>query len=134
VRENAALVAAQDGGCAIIHSDDAEGIQRLNQEAAKAMADGRRLGLDIKPEDAIGWITFNPAKAMGLDEKTGSLQPGKMGDVVIWSGDPFSVYAKAEKVFIDGALLFDATDPARSPRMDFEIGQQGAGFTGGSGQ
>jgi imidazolonepropionase-like amidohydrolase len=134
IRENAALVAAQKNGCAIIHSDDAEGIQRLNQEAGKAMADGRRIGLDIKPEDAISWITFNPAKAMGIEDRTGSLQPGKMADVVVWSRNPFSVYAKAEKVFIDGALLYDASDPARSPRMDFEIGQQGAAFTGGSGQ
>ena len=57
-----------------------------------------------------------------------------MADVVLWNGNPFSVYAKAEKVYVDGALLFDADDPKRSPRMDFEIGQSGDGFTGGSGQ
>lgn len=134
IRENAALVAAQPNGCAIIHSDDQYGIQRLNQEAGKAMADGNRIGLNITPEQAISWITSNPAKAMGVGDKTGSLEAGKMADVVVWSGDPFSVYAQAEKVFIDGALLYDRGDPKRSPRTDFEIGQLGQGFTGGAGQ
>ena len=134
VPENAALVDAQPGGCAIIHSDDPIGIQRLNQEAAKAMAAGRRIGLDITPEHAIAWITANPAKAMGLLDKTGTLEPGKMADVVVWSRDPFSVYAQAEKVYIDGALMYDRDDPKRSPRTDFEIGQPGNGFTGGAGQ
>ena len=134
IRENAALVHAQPGGCAIIHSDDERGIQRLNQEAAKAMADGNRMGLAIPQEIAISWITSNPAKAMGVLDKTGTLEPGKMADVVVWSGDPFSVYARAEKVYIDGALMFDRDDPARSPRADFEVGQQGNAFTGGAGQ
>ena len=134
VGENAALVHAQPGGCAIIHSDDALGIQRLNQEAAKAMADGRRIGIDITPEVAINWITSNPAKAMGVLEETGTLEAGKMADVVVWSGNPFSVYAKAEKVYIDGALMYDRSDPTRSPRMDFEIGLHDNGFTGGAGQ
>jgi imidazolonepropionase-like amidohydrolase len=134
VTENAALVHAQPGGCAVIHSDSAEGIQRLNQEAAKAMAAGRRIGIDIAPEVAISWITSNPAKAMGILDDTGTLEPGKMADVVIWNQNPFSVYAKAEKVYIDGALMFDRSDPAISPRMDFEIGQHDNGFTGGAGQ
>ena len=134
VGENAALVHAQPGGCAIIHSDDAIGIQHLNQEAAKAMADGRRIGVEIEPEDAIAWITANPAKAMGVIDKTGTLEAGKMADVVVWSGNPFSVYARAERVYIDGALLYDRANPALSPRMDFEIGLHDNGFTGGAGQ
>ncbi|MEL7491727.1 MAG: amidohydrolase [Pseudomonadota bacterium] len=134
IRENAAFVHAQPGGCAIIHSDSDSGIQRLNQEAAKAMADGRNAGVDVSEKEAIAWITLNPAKAMGVSDQTGSLEPGKMADVVIWSGNPFSVYAQAEHVFIDGAHLFDRSDPTRSPRMDFEIGQQGNAFTGGAGQ
>lgn len=134
VGENVALVHAQPNSCAIVHSDDALGIQRLNQEAAKAMADGRRIGVDIEPEDAIAWITSNPAKAMGVLDRTGTLEPGKMADVVVWSGNPFSVYAKAEKVYIDGALMYDRSDPARSPRVDFELGQHDNGFTGGAGQ
>ncbi len=134
VSENAALVDAQANSCAIIHSDSATGIQRLNQEAAKAMAAGWRIGLEIAPEDAIAWITANPAKAMGVLDQTGTLETGKMGDVVIWNRNPFSVYAKAEQVFIDGALMYDRSDPKRSPRMDFEIGQQGNEHTGGAGQ
>ena len=134
IRENAALIHAQPNGCAIIHSDDQYGIQRLNQEAGKAMADGNRIGLNITPEQAIQWITLNPAKAMGVGDRTGSLETGKMADVVLWSADPFSVYAQAEKVFIDGALMYDRSDPKRSPRTDFEIGQSGLGFTGGAGQ
>ncbi len=134
IRENAALVAAQPNGCTIIHSDDQYGIQRLNQEAGKAMGDGNRIGLNITPEQAISWITSNPARAMGIGDRTGSLEAGKMADVVIWSGNPFSVYAQAEKVFIDGALMYDRGDPQRSPRTDFEIGQPGQGFTGGAGQ
>ncbi len=134
VTENAALVHAQPNSCAIIHSDSAAGIQRLNQEAAKAMAAGNRIGIEIAPEDAIAWITANPAKSMGVLDQTGTLEAGKMADVVIWNGNPFSVYAKAERVFIDGALMYDRSDPKRSPRMDFEIGQQGNDFTGGAGQ
>ncbi len=134
VMENAALIHAQPGSCAIIHSDDAQGIQRLNQEAAKAMAAGQRIGVEITPEDAIAWITSNPAKAMGLLDQTGTLEAGKMADVVIWNRNPFSVYAKAEQVFIDGAKMYDRSDPDLSPRMDFEIGQKDNGFTGGAGQ
>ena len=115
-------------------SDSEVGIQRLNQEAAKAMADGAHIGHKATEEHAIEWLTSNPAKAMGIADKTGSLEPGKMADVVIWNRTPFSVYALAEKVYIDGALMFDRDDPKRSPRTDFEIGQPGNGFTGGAGQ
>ncbi|GJL93997.1 MAG: amidohydrolase [Hyphococcus sp.] len=134
VMENAALVHAQPNSCAIIHSDSAIGVQRLNQEAAKAMAAGRRAGIDVEPKDAIAWITAHPAKSMGILDQTGTLEAGKAADVVLWSGNPFSVYAKAEKVYIDGALMYDRDDPARSPRMDFEIGQKDNDFTGGAGQ
>ncbi len=134
VRENAALVYAQPDSCAIIHSDSDIGIQRLNQEAAKAMGAGRRIGVDVTPKDAIAWITANPAKAMGIDDQTGTLESGKMADVVIWNRNPFSVYARAEQVYVDGALLYDRADPTRSPRMDFEIGQLDNGYTGGAGQ
>lgn len=122
IRENIALVAAQPGSCAIVHSDSEDGIQRLNQEAAKAMAAGNRIGLDISRAEAIRWVTSNPAKALHIDEQTGSLEQGKMGDVVIWSGDPFSVYSRAEKVFIDGALAWDMNDPEHQPESDFTLG------------
>jgi len=123
IQENLALVDRPAGSCAIVHSDSAEGIQRLNQEAAKAMAAGERAGMDIPPERAIRWITANAAKSLGILEQTGTLEVGKMADVVIWNGTPFSVYAKAEQVFIDGALVYDRNDPDLQPVSDFELGQ-----------
>ncbi len=128
IPENAALI-HQAGACVIIHSDDENGIQRLNQEAAKAQAAGRRIGIDIPDAQVIGWFTLNAAKAMGIDEETGSLAPGKMADVVLWNGDPLSVYTRPEKVWVDGALLYDALDPKRRPVSDFELGQPGQGDT-----
>jgi imidazolonepropionase-like amidohydrolase len=95
IRENIALVSAV-GACAIVHSDDENGIQRLNQEAAKAIAAGR-------------------------------LEAGKAADVVLWSAEPFSVYARPTHVWIDGALMYDWGDPKRRPTADFELGQPGAG-------
>lgn len=123
IQENIALVDRPEGGCAIVHSDSSEGIQRLNQEAAKAMARGQRMGLDIPPERAIRWVTGNPAKAMGILDQTGTLEAGKMADVVLWSGNPFSVYTQADQVWIDGALVYDRADPAIQPVSDFELGQ-----------
>ncbi|WP_224784863.1 amidohydrolase [Marinihelvus fidelis] len=123
IQENIALVDRPEGSCAIVHSDSSEGIQRLNQEAAKAMAHGRRAGLEISEEHAISWLTSNAANSLGVGERTGTLEAGKMADVVVWNGTPFSVYAKAEKVFIDGALLYDRENPALQPVSDFELGQ-----------
>jgi imidazolonepropionase-like amidohydrolase len=123
IEENLALVDRPANGCAIVHSDSPEGIQRLNQEAAKAMAHARRVGIEITPQHAIRWLTANPARALGIDAQTGTLEPGKMGDVVVWNGTPFSVYAHAEKVYIDGALMFDRNDKARQPESDFLLGQ-----------
>jgi imidazolonepropionase-like amidohydrolase len=126
IPENIALVDAAPNGCAIVHSDSEEGIQRLNQEAAKAIAYGRRAGLEIPPERAIKWLTANPARSIGLLDRTGTLEPGKMGDVVVWTGNPFSVYALAEFVFIDGALRYDRSNPALTPQSDFTLGQPAA--------
>ncbi len=122
------------GACAMIHSDDPLGIQRLNQEVAIAMAAGRRMGYSIPRAHAVAWMTRNPAKALGILDKTGTLEAGKMADVVVWDGDPFSVYSHAQKVFIDGALLYDRDNPKLSPRSDFELGQEDNGHTGGAGQ
>jgi imidazolonepropionase-like amidohydrolase len=126
VNENAPLIHAA-GACAIIHSDDPNGIQRLNQETAKALADGRRMGLDISDATAMRWITYNAAVSLGIEEETGSLRPGKRADVVLWNGHPFSVYTRPDQVWIDGALLFDAADPRLRPVTDFELGQPGEG-------
>ena len=126
IPENAALL-WKSGACVVIHSDDANGIQRLNQEAAKAQAAGQRMGLDIPDADVVGWFTYNAAKAMGIEKMTGSLEPGKMADVVLWNGNPLSVYSRPEKVWVDGALLYDADDRKRRPVSDFELGQPGEG-------
>jgi imidazolonepropionase-like amidohydrolase len=131
VRPNLALL-SKAGVRAMIHSDDPSGDQRLNQEVAKAMAAGRAAGIDISEEDAVKWMTINPAWALGLDSKIGSLEPGKNADVVLWSGDPFSVYAHTEKVWVDGALLYDRSDPTEQWRTDFELGFVPEQTTGGS--
>jgi imidazolonepropionase-like amidohydrolase len=121
IPENIAMMHAA-GACAVLHSDSNVGIQRLNLDAAKAMAAGRRMGLAISEGEAIKWITLNAAKSIALDDKVGSLEPGKMADVVVWSGNPFSVYSHAEKVFIDGALTYDRDNPELQYRGDFELG------------
>jgi imidazolonepropionase-like amidohydrolase len=126
VNENAPMVHAA-GACTIIHSDDPNGIQRLNQEAAKALADGRRMGLDISDEEAWRWVSLNPARALGIESETGSLAAGKRADVVLWNGNPYSVYSRPERVWIDGALLYDMNNPRLRPVTDFELGQPGEG-------
>lgn len=126
IRENIPMV-HKAGACAIVHSDSDIGIQRLNQEAGKALSDGRRAGIEISNADAWQWLSANPAKSLGVFEHTGSLEAGKDADVVIWSGDPFSVYSQAEQVFIDGAVMYERGNPALTPVMDFELGQPGEG-------
>ncbi len=121
VKENAAML-ENAKACAIIHSDSEIGIQHLNQEAAKSMAAGNKNGLELEPKHVINWITSNPAKAIGVDKLTGSLQEGLMADMVIWSGNPFSIKSKVEKVFIDGVLQFDRESTRRKQLSDFDIG------------
>jgi imidazolonepropionase-like amidohydrolase len=120
-RANLAMV-HQAGARAIVHSDDPTGIQKLNQEAAKAIEAGREAGIEVSENDALRWLTANPAWALGIQDQVGTLEPGKMADVVIWSHNPFSVYARADRVYIDGALIFDRFDPSRQPKTDFEVG------------
>lgn len=126
VNENIPMV-HNAGACAIVHSDDANGIQRLNQEAAKALADGRRMGINIADEVAWRWLAINPATALGIADQTGSLRAGKRADVVLWNGNPLSVYTRPQQVWIDGALMYDMNDPRRRPVSDFELGQPGEG-------
>jgi imidazolonepropionase-like amidohydrolase len=121
IRQNIALV-HEAGGCAIVHSDSADGIQRLNQEAGKAIRAGAEAGITIARADAVKWLTINPAKALGIDKLTGSLEAGKNADVTVWSSDPFSVYAHADQVFIDGAMVYDRSDPSKHAPRDFMIG------------
>lgn len=120
IRENAAYLAAA-GACAVIHSDSPQKGQRLNLEAAKAAAAGRRAGLDVPPEEAIRWITSNAARTLSLEDRIGSIAPTYNADAVLWSADPFSVYSHADLVFIDGAVAYDRNDRRHQQRSDIEI-------------
>lgn len=84
------------------NSDDAEMGRRLNQEAAKAVLYG-----GTTEEEALKFVTLNPAKMLKIDQRTGSLKVGKDADIVIWNNNPLSVYAKPEKTFVEGVLYFD---------------------------
>ena len=126
IRENLPITHA-NGACAMIHSDSDLGIQRLNHEVAKALSDGRRMGLEISDAEAVSWFTSNPARALGIFDETGSIEEGKRADLVLWSGHPFSSYALADNVYLDGALMFDRADPERRTVRDFMLGQPGEG-------
>lgn len=119
IDENAAFLHVSNA-CVVIHSDSLSAGQRLNQEMAKAWAHGKRQNLDISRADAMGWITLNAAKSIGIADKTGSLEPGKMADIVLWSGDPFSSFSITEQVYIDGVLRFDRYDPTTHQSSDIE--------------
>lgn len=121
IQQNVALV-HKAGACAIVHSDSARGVQRLNQEAAKALAAGLRMGMDISRAEAISWITLNPARSLGIEAQTGTVEVGKAADLVLWNRDPLSVYAQADVVFIDGHIYFDRSDPDLHPVSDFGLG------------
>lgn len=121
IRENLPFVHAA-GACAIVHSDSEVGIQRLNQEAAKAVADGRRAGVNISRADAWTWLSRNPARALRIDSETGTLTPGLRADVVVWSADPLTSYAVAERVFMDGAQVYER-GRGQDRFSDFELGQ-----------
>lgn len=90
-----------------INSDDAEMARRLNQEAAKAVKYG-----GVSQEEAWKMVTLNPARMLHIDHKVGSLKEGKDADVVLWSANPLSIYARAEKTWVDGVLYFDRTADA----------------------
>ncbi len=85
-----------------INSDDYSMQRRLNQEAAKSI-----LYCDMSETDAWNMITINPAKQLGVEKYVGSIKEGKMADLVLWDSKPLSVYAKVEKVWIEGARYFD---------------------------
>jgi len=122
IEEQAALI-SQSGGRVSIHSDSAEDIQRLNQQAAVAMYAGKAKGVHVDENDALRWITADPAWMLGIDAEVGTLEVGKRADIVAWSADPLSVYTKADKVWIDGALVVGGDDET-SPWSDFELGTE----------
>jgi imidazolonepropionase-like amidohydrolase len=120
IPENAALL-TQMGVRTTIHSDSAIGVQRLNQEAAKAQAAGNRAGIKIDDDTALRWVTANPARVLGIDGVTGTLQEGKRADVVVWSASPFSVYARADVVIAGGHVVYEKAEGMRA--SDFELGE-----------
>ena len=79
--------------------------------------------MEVDEARAITWITLNPARALEIDGETGSLELGKAADLVLWDGNPFSVYSHAEQVYIDGYRYYDRSDPTRQPTTDFDLGQ-----------
>lgn len=122
IPQNLALL--QEAGVhTVVHTDSPIGIQRMNQEAAKGLRAAREMGLAFDDDTALRWITANPAWALGVEDQVGTLEVGKRADLVVWSGHPFSVYSKADLVFIDGALRYDRAAPG-APWSDFELGQQ----------
>ena len=86
------------------------------------MGAAAKVGIDIPPERAIRWISSNAAKALGIADVVGTLEAGKMADVTVWDGSPFSVYTKTQKVYIDGALVYDRNNPSGNPVTDFTLG------------
>ena len=125
VRANASIL-QRAGVCVMMHSDSPADGQRLNLNAAEAAAAGRRIGIDIRPEDMIRWTTSNPARLLGLEKRVGTLAPGFDADVVLWSGDPFSVYTRADLVLIEGGVVYDRARPETDPLSDFELGRTAA--------
>jgi imidazolonepropionase-like amidohydrolase len=117
---NGALLWEQ-GITVAFNSDDAEMARRLNQEAAKAVKYG-----GVPEEEALKFVTLNPAKLLHLDSRTGSLVAGKDADVVIWSDHPLSVYAKAEKTYVDGICYYDLE---RDKLLDEEMNRERARLT-----
>jgi imidazolonepropionase-like amidohydrolase len=121
IRENLALL-SEAGVHAALHSDSSSLVQRLNQEAAKSLSAARRAGVKVDRAVALSWITSNAAWTLGIEQQTGSLESGKMADLVVWSGDPLSVYSRVSEVFVDGRLVYEsALGPPRP--SDFELGQ-----------
>ena len=129
IPENAGLFAAA-GGRAVMHSDSPILAQRLNQEAGKALYAARRAGLDLSEDQALRWVTANPAWVLGIDAITGTLEAGKRADVVIWDHHPFSVYAKAETVILGGEVAYRRDQGL--PLSDFELGNSAAGLPAAS--
>src|SRR5271157_5123363 len=101
-----ATLSMRKGVRVAIKSDSEDYTRRLNQEAAKAIRYG-----GSTEEEALKMITLNPAWIIGVDDRVGSIDTGKDADLVIWNMDPLSIYARAEKVYIDGDLFFDSSLP-----------------------
>ena len=110
-----ATVLNNKGVVTAINSDDAEMGRRLNQEAAKAVKYG-----GTSEEDAWKMVTLNPAILLHLDGQMGSIKIGKDADIVIWTGNPLSIYSKVEQTYVDGKLLFDITKNMELMKRDLK--------------
>ncbi|QQL49547.1 amidohydrolase family protein [Mucilaginibacter ginkgonis] len=111
-----ANIMASEGINVAINSDDAEMARRLNQEAGKSVTYGK-----MGEEDALKLVTLNPAKMLHIDNRVGSLKAGKDADLVVWSANPLSIYAVAEKTYVDGVPYWDyAQDEARQKELKGE--------------
>ena len=97
-----AYILWKNGVVVSLNSDDDGRIRRLNEEAAKIMKYG-----GVPEEEALKMITLNPAKQLGIDKRTGSIEVGKDADIVIWNGNPLSIYSRAETTMIEGEVYFD---------------------------
>ena len=95
----------------IINSDDAEMARRLNQEAGKIVKYG-----GVSEDEAFKMVTLNPAKALHIDNKVGSIKVGKDADVVLWTDNPLSIYAKSLYTIVDGTVFFDRTKDAEKSK------------------
>ncbi len=126
---NMALI-EKSGGKAIIHSDSANEIRFLNIEAAKALISAQKLGLDFSEEQALAWVTKNAAWSLGVSDKIGTIEEGKMADLVLWDGHPFSIATKTNMVFINGQLMLDRRNKI-IPQSDFEVGFETSVFNDG---
>ncbi|MCJ7446984.1 MAG: amidohydrolase family protein [Bacteroidales bacterium] len=112
---NAALILSQ-GVLTCLHSDDAEMGRRLNQEAGKTVKYG-----GVSETEALKLVTLNPAKLLHLDDRMGSIKPGKDADLVLWTDHPLSIYARASKTMVDGTIYFDEeTDAKMKEQIDSE--------------
>ncbi len=123
VRANAPIL-HKAGACVSMHSDSPADGQRLNLAAIEAAAAGRRIGIATPPEEVIRWTTSNAARLLGLEKRIGTLAPGYDADVVLWSGDPFSIYTKPDLVLIEGGVVYDRSRPETAPVSDFEVGRK----------
>jgi adenine deaminase len=97
-----ACIMHQLGIVTAVNSDDAEMARRLNQEAAKAVKYG-----GVSEEEALQFVTLNPAKLLHIDQRVGSIKEGKDADLVLWNDNPLSIYAHPLKTFVDGICYFD---------------------------
>jgi imidazolonepropionase-like amidohydrolase len=112
---NASMLLSQ-GVLTCLHSDDQEQGRRLNQEAGKIVKYG-----GISETEALKLVTLNPAKILHLDNRMGSIKVGKDADLVLWTDNPLSIYARASKTMVDGTIYFDeATDKKLKDQIDSE--------------